>query len=121
MRMRHNASSADASNLIYWAVAQSGGWSDAADWTTHTVPGAGTTAVISARSRTGYTVSLGKPEAAAVLRINAAAATVDDSSTLTIGHLLTNPTRKYVTLFVSCSIPYFGRLEEGSHLGWLTL
>ncbi len=33
----------------------------------------------------------------------------------------TNPTRKYVTLFVSCSIPYFGRLEEGSHLGWLTL
>jgi hypothetical protein len=34
---------------------------------------------------------------------------------------LTNPTRKYVTLFVSCSIPYFGRLEEGAHLGWLTL
>jgi microcompartment protein CcmK/EutM/copper chaperone CopZ len=35
--------------------------------------------------------------------------------------LATNPTRKYVTLFVSCSIPYFGRLEEGAHLGWLTL
>ncbi len=34
---------------------------------------------------------------------------------------VTNPTRKYVTLFVSCSIPYFGRLEEGAHLGWLTL
>ena len=34
---------------------------------------------------------------------------------------LTNQTRKYVTFFVSCSIPYFGRLEEGAHLGWLTL
>jgi hypothetical protein len=90
MRTHYAATASDTSDTVYWKTDQTGDWSDAADWSTGAVPGAGDTVVISARSiTTGYQVSISTPEAAAVLRLNSnSLGTIYDTSILTIGHLL---------------------------------